>query len=324
MATNAFSGFEVRVARKDTAALDICLFELVDVDGKALPPFSAGSHIDVQLPNGLIRQYSLCNAPSESHRYLIAVLRDPASRGGSKAMHELVREGSLLRISTPKNHFPLAHESQGSLLIAGGIGVTPILCMAERLANVEAAFEMHYCARSRDRTAFVDRIESSPFASRVHYHFDDGEPGQKLDIAALASRCHEGAHLYVCGPRGFMEAVLGATRGAGWPESRLHHEFFSATVSHSQGDCSFEVELANSNRIVVVAKDATVAEALAAAGVALPTSCEQGVCGTCLTRVLAGEPDHRDAYLTPAEQSANDQFLPCCSRAKSARLVLDL
>src|SRR5439155_9757593 len=168
--------------------------------GRPLPPFSAGSHIDVHLPNGLIRQYSLCNDPRESHRYLIGVLRDASSRGGSAAMHDSVDEGDLLRISTPKNHFPLAHGATHSMLFAGGIGVTPILCMAERLATLGGSFEMHYCTRSRERSAFVDRIGQSTFASQVHFHFDDRDASQKLALGPLIGNPKSGVHLYVCGP----------------------------------------------------------------------------------------------------------------------------
>lgn len=314
----------VRVARKAVEAEGICSFELVSADGAPLPAFSAGSHIDMQLPGGLTRQYSLCNDPTETHRYLIAVLRDAASRGGSAAMHDAVNEGDSLTISTPKNHFALAHEAGSHLLLAGGIGITPLLCMAERLANVGAAFEMHYCTRSRPRTAFVERIARSAFAARVQFHHDDGAPEQRLDIAALLAERPGGRHLYVCGPKGFMDAVLGAARAQGWPESQLHYEFFSADVAPVAGDASFEVQLASSGRIVVVPADRSVVQALAEAGVTVATSCEQGVCGTCLTRVIEGEPEHRDLYLTPEEQAAGDQFLPCCSRARSARLVLDL
>jgi len=318
------SALTVRVAKKSTAALDICTFDLVDVNGAALPAFSAGSHIDVHLPGGVTRQYSLCNDPVESHRYLIGVLRDPATRGGSKAMHELVNEGDVLQISAPKNHFPLAHEAKRSVLLAGGIGITPILCMAERLAIAGAEFEMHYCTRSKERTAFIDRIASSRFASRVQFHFDDGPASQKLDIAALLATPQPGVHVYVCGPKGFMDAVLSTARARAWPEPQLHYEFFSAEVVKSASDASFQVKLASSGRIVVVPPDKTVVQALAEAGVEVATSCEQGVCGTCLTRVLEGEPDHKDLYLTPEEQAANDQFTPCCSRSKSAMLVLDL
>jgi len=314
----------VRVTHKAVEAEDICTFELSSTGDGPLPAFSAGSHVDVQVPGGLTRQYSLCNDPAESHRYLIGVLRDAASRGGSVAMHEQVQEGSVLQISPPKNHFALAHEAPRHLLLAGGIGITPILCMAERLARLGAAFEMHYATRSRARTAFVDRIGASSFASRVAFHFDDGAAPQKLDIAAVLAAQPEGTHLYVCGPKGFMDAVLGAARGSGWPEGRIHFEFFGAEVQVQAGDGSFEVQLASSGRVISVAPEQTVLAALAAAGVVVPSSCEQGVCGTCLTRLISGTPDHRDQYLLPEEQAAGDQFLPCCSRAKSPRLVLDL
>ncbi len=314
----------VRVARKAVEAEGICSFELVALDGAALPAFSAGSHVDVQVPGGLTRQYSLCNDPKETHRYQIAVLRDAASRGGSAAMHDAVHEGDTLTISTPKNHFALAHEAKSHLLLAGGIGITPLLCMAERLANTGAAFEMHYCTRSRVRTAFVERIAASSFAGSVHYHFDDGASVQKLDIPALLEQPQPGRHLYVCGPKGFMDVVLATARAAGWPEAQLHYEFFGAEVAQKADDGSFEVLLASSGRIVVVPPDRTIVQALAAEGIAVATSCEQGVCGTCLTRVIEGTPDHRDMYLTPEEQAAGDQMLVCCSRAASARLVLDL
>jgi vanillate O-demethylase ferredoxin subunit len=323
---NAGATLRVRVARKAVEATDICSLELVSVDGGALPGFSAGSHVDVHLPDGVVRQYSLCNDPAETHRYLIAVLRDPASRGGSVAVHDAVQEGDELQISAPKNHFALAHEAGHSLLLAGGIGVTPILCMAERLSVAGASFEMHYAARSRDRTAFVERIQGSAFADKVQFHFDDGAQEQRLELPALLARPRPGAHLYVCGPKGFMDAVLATARAAGWGEQQLHWEFFSAGAEAAPrtGDEAFEVQLASSGRVIMVAPDKTVTQALAEAGVEVLVSCEQGVCGTCLTRVLQGTPDHRDVYLTPEEQAANDQFTPCCSRAKSARLVLDL
>ncbi|HEU4460692.1 MAG TPA: PDR/VanB family oxidoreductase [Methylibium sp.] len=316
---------DVRVARKSVEAEGICSFELVSVDGAPLPSFSAGSHVDVRTPGGATRQYSLCNDPRETHRYLIAVLRDAASRGGSLAMHEQLREGDRLAISTPKNHFALDPAARSHLLLAGGIGITPLLCMAERLANVGAEFALHYAARSRARMAFVERIERSAYAARVQLHFDDGPAVQRLDLAKLLAGRAEGRHLYVCGPKGFMDAVLGGARAAGWPEAQLHYEFFSAEPQAARGgDAGFEVQLASSGRIVTVPADKTVVRALADAGVTVATSCEQGVCGTCLTRVIEGRPDHRDLYLTPEEQAAGDQFLPCCSRAESARLVLDL
>jgi vanillate monooxygenase ferredoxin subunit len=314
----------VKVLRRAVEAQDICSLELAAVDGSPLPPFAAGSHIDVHLPGGLTRQYSLCNDPGETHRYLIAVLRDPASRGGSVAVHEQVQVGDTLQISAPRNHFALAHEAESHLLLAGGIGVTPLLCMAERLARAGGRFEMHYCTRSAERTAFLQRIQASSYAAQVQFHHDDGPAAQRLDLAVLLARPVAGRHLYVCGPKGFMDAVLSTARAQSWPEAQIHFEFFGAEVAPSEGDTAFEVMLASSGRVIRVAPDRSVVAALAEAGVDLPTSCAQGVCGTCLTRVIDGTPDHRDLYLTPEEQAANDQFLPCCSRAKSARLVLDL
>ncbi|AOR73257.1 Vanillate O-demethylase oxidoreductase [Burkholderia stabilis] len=317
-------GLTVRVAAKHDEAADICSFELVRADGLPLPPFSAGSHIDVIVPGGPTRQYSLCNAPDENHRYRIAVLRDPKSRGGSAGMHDRVNAGDTLTISAPRNHFALAPGATHSLLLAGGIGVTPILCMAERLARIDASFDMHYCTRSRPRTAFLDRIARAPYAGRVQVHFDDEADSQRFDIAARLAVPEPGTHLYVCGPKGFMDAVLTTARASGWPEAQLHYEFFAADERQKDQDGRFEVEIASSGRVIVVEKNESVVQALAKAGIEIETSCEQGVCGTCATRVLAGEPEHFDLCLTPDERAANDQFLPCCSRSKTARLVLDL
>src|SRR5438093_4693360 len=207
---------DVRVARKATEAPDICTFELVSASGGSLPPFSAGSHIDVEVTPGLVRQYSLCNDPSEPHRYVIGVLRDPNTRGGSAGMHDLVAEGSTIRISEPRNHFQLVHDASRSVLLAGGIGVTPILCMAERLAIVGAEFEMHYCTRSQDRTAFRERILKSSFRENVHFHHDDGDPQQKLDLPAVLASPEEHTHLYVCGPGGFLDFVVSTAKAIGW------------------------------------------------------------------------------------------------------------
>lgn len=311
----------VRVAARRSEADGIVGFEFVDVHGRDLPPFEAGAHIDVYVPGGLVRQYSLCNAPGERHRYQIAVLRDAGSRGGSRSMHDAVSEGDAIRIGVPRNHFPLARHDAKPLLLAGGIGVTPILCMAEHLAATGAAFEMHYCARSRNRAAFVERIAASQWADNVRCHFDD-EHG-RLDLNALLAGAGADRHLYACGPQGFMSAVLDTTRSIGWGSNRLHYEYFTATPPPG-GGASFDVRLARSGSVVSIPADCTVTQALAAAGIDVPVSCEQGICGTCITRVLEGEPDHRDLFLSPEEQARNDQFLPCCSRAKSRVLVLDL
>jgi vanillate O-demethylase ferredoxin subunit len=317
------STLSVCVVRKKWEALDIRGFELARENGAPLPAFSAGSHIDVHLPGGAVRQYSLCNDPRETHRYTIAVLRDAGGRGGSKAIHDLVEEGDSLQISTPRNHFSLADGAAHHLLLAGGIGVTPVLSMAERLAAIGEPFAMHYCTRSRERTAFIERIQSSSFAESVFFHFDD-DLTSKFDLGATLASAPQGTHLYVCGPRGYMDAVLEKARAQRWPEERLHYEFFGALVERKDGDTSFDVRIASTGAVVRVTADCTVVKALADNGIELSTSCEQGVCGTCATRVLEGEPDHRDSYLTDEERAANDMFLPCCSRSRSPVLVLDL
>jgi vanillate O-demethylase ferredoxin subunit len=313
----------VKVLRRTQEAVGIVSLELARPDGSPLPAFSAGSHIDVQVPGGPVRQYSLCNDATENHRYRIAVLRDPASRGGSTGMHDAVREGDTLQISEPRNHFPLVH-ARKTLLFAGGIGVTPLLCMAQRLAAIGADFTLHYSTRSRDRTAFYDEIVASPFAQRVQFHFDDGEPGQILNVPAAIGAPDGDTHLYVCGPGGYINHVVQNAQGMGWPQDHIHLEYFSAAPQDHSADAAFDVTLASSGKTVRVAAGQSVVQALQAQGIEILTSCEQGVCGTCITRVLEGECDHRDLYFTDEEKAKNDQFTPCCSRAKSAVLVLDL
>ncbi|WP_239482768.1 PDR/VanB family oxidoreductase [Paraburkholderia sp. C35] len=315
---------KVTVVRKVKEATDICRFELAGLDGATLPAFSAGAHIDVHVNEDTVRQYSLCNPSHETHRYVIGVLRESASRGGSEAMHRDVKEGDVLTISEPKNHFPLAHDAKRTILIAGGIGVTPILCMAHRLSHVGAPFEMHYCARSADRLAFWSTIEQSPFASQVVLHLSDGDRSQLFDATSVLSAPSPDTHLYVCGPKGFMDMVIQTARSQGWAETAIHREYFAGSTVDTSSDRGFKVKLASSGQVIPIAPDESVVEALAKCGIDVPVSCEQGVCGTCLTRVLDGEPDHRDVFLTDAEHAANDQFTPCCSRSKSGLLVLDL
>ena len=314
---------EVVVTSRRTEAQDICSYELARADGAPLPPFSAGAHIDVHLPDGLIRQYSLCNHPEERHRYLIGVLNDPASRGGSLSLHQQIHEGSRLTISEPRNLFPLAHDARRSLLFAGGIGITPILCMAERLAHTGADFELHYCARASERAAFVQRLKASPFAERVFLHFDE-QPDTALDAAQVLAAPEATVHLYVCGPGGFMQHILDSARAQGWQEDCLHREYFSAAPVDSSADGCFSVKVASSGQVFEIPADKSVVQVLESHGIEIAVSCEQGICGTCLTRVLEGIPEHRDLFLTEQEQAVNDQFTPCCSRAKTPLLVLDI
>lgn len=313
----------VIVARKLHAATDICVFELVTHDGNALPAFTAGAHIDVQIGDGTTRQYSLCNDPRETHRYVIGVLREPQSRGGSIAMHAL-ETGDGLRISAPRNHFALVPDARDSVLLAGGIGITPLLSMAESLHGRSQRFELHYCTREPARAAFREQIEGSSLGPHVRLYFDSDPEDRRANLPAIIGLPNAGRHLYVCGPAGFIDAVLSAARALEWPESHVHKEYFAAATPPQIDGGAFRIRLASTGQVVEVGEHESVVESLAAAGVTIPTSCEQGVCGTCLTRVLSGQPDHRDVYLTDEERAANDQFLPCCSRSRTAELVLDL
>ncbi len=315
---------EVTVTSKQQEAEDIYTFELARCDDLDLPAFDPGAHIDVHLPNGLVRQYSLCNHPGETKSYLIGVLKDPASRGGSVALHEQVTEGDRLQISEPRNLFPLAEKAERSLLLAGGIGVTPILCMARTLAGAGEDFQMHYCTRSKSRTAFMQQIAQSDFAHQVHFHFDDETPEQHFDADRVLANPSAGTHLYVCGPAGFLDHVLERASAHGWPAEQVHREYFSASPEAHTDDASFELEIKSSGKLLTVPADKSPLEVLEEAGIAIPVACGEGVCGTCMTRVLEGEPDHRDRFLTEQERALNNQFTPCCSRAKSGRLVLDL
>jgi vanillate O-demethylase ferredoxin subunit len=314
------------VARKWREAADVHGFELADPEGRELPPFTAGAHVDIEIAPGLVRQYSLCNDPRRRDHYQIAVLRETASRGGSAALIERIEAGQRLKVSEPRNHFALEPSARKTVLIAGGIGVTPILCMAERLAHAGAPFELHYAARSPERAAFVQRIEASAFADRTKLYFSEGPAAARLDLEAVLADPVPGAHLYVCGPARLIEAALAVAKAKGWPASRVHREFFAPPEGEAQLSPAeaFEVEIASSGQVIAVPADRTATQVLAEHGVEVPTSCEQGVCGTCVTRVLDGVPDHRDFYLTADEQAAGDQITLCCSRAKTKRLVLDL
>lgn len=307
----------VRVTERRTEAQDIVAFVLEPVVG-TLPAYDAGAHIDVKLPNGLIRQYSLCGSPDRAGCYEIGVLRDAGGRGGSMSMHADVMVGSEIEISPPRNLFPMAGQ-QRALLFAGGIGVTPILAMADHLARRDGDFAMHYCTRSAVRAAFRHRIDASLFAERVTYHFDD-QPDTAMDTAALLAAPQAGTHIYVCGPDGFMDHVLATARAAGWPESNIHFERFSAPIAEPGDNDGFEIEIDGTGQVIAVPPSQTALDALAAAGFDIPASCEQGICGTCLTPVTDGIPDHRDMFLSAAEQAANDCFTPCCSRALTPRL----
>ncbi len=317
-----------RVRRKWLEAEEIVGLELARDDGGELPAFTAGAHIDVHVRPGLVRQYSLYNDPVERHRYLIAVARDPASRGGSVAIHDELREGDLLSVSAPRNLFPLVR-ARRVLLFGGGIGVTPLLCMAQQLAREHADFEFHYSTRTPERTAFRAMITDSAFASRVHFHHSHvnlapGATPDFLDPYGLLPDADDSTHVYVCGPSAFNDAILAAAADIGWQPDNLHCEHFGAAPTDTSGDAAFDVEIASTGETINVPAGRSIADLLVQHGFEVQVSCGQGVCGSCATGLLEGEPEHRDRFLNPEARLRNDEVMVCCARAKSGRLLLDL
>ena len=313
----------VKVNRIRAEARDIKSFELVSTNG-ALPGFAAGSHIDVEIAPGMTRQYSLCNGPDDNGRYLIAVKREPESRGGSRAMHERIREGDSLTISAPRNNFAVESGAGHHLLLAGGIGVTPILSMARHLLAARASFDVHYFSRSLEHTAFRDVLADPAFKGKVNFHYALEPDGLRAYLRKLLWFRAPDAHVYLCGPRPFMDLVE-ATAAATWPPESVHLEYFVADPRSLAGaQDEFQVTLARSGGTYTIASGCTIVEALGGHGIRIETSCEQGMCGTCLTGVLQGTPDHRDVFLSDAEKQANDRMTPCVSRARTPHLVLDL
>jgi vanillate O-demethylase ferredoxin subunit len=301
----------------ETAA--VRLIDLRDPDGGALPPFQPGAHVDLKLNGGLGRSYSLVGDPADGSRYLLGVQRDPQSRGGSRYLHDRARVGELVEVSPPANTFPLAEDAAVSVFIAGGIGITPILPMLDRLAALGRPFVLYYGVRDRNTLPFRSRLAGR--GDRVRTAFSREPGGRRLDIAAIVDAAPAEAELYCCGPRGMLDAFAKAT--AGRDPARIHVEHFSA-VEPAAVDGGFEVVLARSGRSVAVPPGRTILEALNAAGIEPKCSCVQGVCGTCETRVLDGVPDHRDVILTPGERADGGTMMICVSGAKTARLVLDL
>lgn len=307
---------QVRVKSATWEAPGIVSFELRALDGGALPAFTAGAHIDLSLPNALVRSYSLVNPQSERERYVIAVQKDRASRGGSAWVHEHLRPGDVLTINGPRNNFALEESAAHSLFIAGGIGITPIVSMTQRLTALGRPWELIYCARTRSAAAFAASL-----AGNVRFNFDEEPGGRMLDIAATVRAAPAGAHLYCCGPLPMLSAFEAAT--VHLPRERVHVEYFAAKEAPAVAG-GFTVVLAKSGREVAVPAGKTILEALLDAGLDVPYSCMEGVCATCETKVLEGIPDHRDLVLTDSEHAANQTMMICCSGSKSERLVLEL
>lgn len=299
------------------AAQGTRLYELRDPGGGDLPPFTAGAHVDVHLGNGLVRQYSLVNAPGERSRYVLGIKRDPRSRGGSEWIDRQWRVGDAVRVSLPRNHFPLHDGQAPAILIAGGIGVTPLLCMARSLQQSGRDWQLHYGVRTRADAMDLSYLEQA----RVHLHVDHEHEGQPMSVRDIVARAAADSHLYCCGPEPMLDVFEAIT--AARPRACVHVERFSTArpIASSGG---FFLELARSGMTVCVGPGERIVDALRRAGVNVETSCEQGVCGSCETRVLGGLPDHRDMLLSEEERAANRAIMVCCSGSLSDLLVLDL
>jgi phthalate 4,5-dioxygenase reductase subunit len=311
--------FGLEVARKEALASDIWLFELRDPAGAKLPPYSAGAHLTVMTPGGARRNYSLCGDPADRGAYRIAVKRDANGRGGSLAMADQLLAGQTLQVSLPRNNFELAERAGEFIFVAGGIGITPILSMMRHLkSSGQDKFRLYYCTRDAEATAFLETIQAE-FAGQAEIHHDYGDIGQALDLWPVFEK-PSSAHVYCCGPKGLMDSV--ADMSGHWPSGNVHFESFGVDAKAFAENSAFRARLARSGQTIEVAATQTLLEALRAADLRVPSSCESGTCGSCKTRLLGGIAEHRDMVL--AENEKNDFIMVCVSRALSPELELDL
>ncbi len=309
----------LRVMRNDKIADGIHILEFRDAGGQPLPEFSAGAHIAIQAPNGLLRKYSLCNDPAERDRYLVAIKREANGRGGSCNLIDNTKAGDELMVAPPVNDFGLPPRAQDFLFIAGGIGITPIMAMIREVLRQGKRFRLFYCSRSPETTAFLDELSAPEFKDQVTIHYDQGDPARSLDLKPVLAERKNREHLYCCGPRPLMEAVRAMTDH--WSSTAVHFEAFSEAETHKPTDKPFKLRLARSGEVLDVPTTKTILEVLRDHGLEVPSSCETGTCGTCRTKMLAGEADHRDLVL--AEHERADTIMICVSRAKSDEITID-
>jgi vanillate O-demethylase ferredoxin subunit len=314
---------EVVVAKKTIEAHNMASFELVAVDGGELPAFSPGSHIDVNIPGGFTRQYSLANAASERHRYLIGIWRDANSRGGSKALYDAVKEGDKLQISPPRNRFRVPSKTARALLLARGIGATAILSIADHLKAANLPFEFHYVFAGASPGSFKGLIDSSPYAADTKYYSELSADNQLLNPAQILADRPQDTQLFICGADWWQDPIIKLAKEAhGFTDERIHSERFTTKLAAPLLDKVFNITIKSSGKVLSIPGDQSVATYLNDNGVEVPTSCEQGMCGACKTKILEGDADHRDQGLEEVEK-AQGFFLPCVSRGKTD-LLLDL
>jgi phthalate 4,5-dioxygenase reductase subunit len=319
--THADTQMPLRIARITDAAEGIRSFELVQPDGSELPPFTPGSHVKVQVPNGLLRKYSLCNDPAERHRYVITVKRDAQGQGGSMSLCDQAKEGDTLPTSLPDNAFALVEDAKRYIFIAGGIGITPILSMIRSFGELPPApWKLYYLSRSPETTAFLEDLNAPEYKGKVVIHHDHGDPANSLDLWPVLERPTPGTHVYCCGPRGLMDAVR--DMAGHWSSKNVHFESFNEGGGVRPDDQPFTVRIAKTGQHFEVPVGQTILSVLRDHGCNVPSSCESGTCGTCRTRLVSGEADHRDMVLLPEEMDS--QIMVCVSRCKSSELVIDL
>ena len=320
--SNALTNPQLRVQAIRWQAQGVCSYELTDPSGAPLPEVEAGAHVDVHLSGGLVRSYSLAGDPKDSTHWLLGVLREAKSKGGSIAMHDQVRVGDLIEVGPVRNAFALSNQAHHSVLLAGGIGITPLKAMAHTLSASGASFELHYCARSPNHAAFVKELKTIAPAGRLHFHFDEGDPGKGLNIQAMLQDHQPGTHVYYCGPAGFMSACSEAT--SHWPKDAVHCEHFKApeVAPPDMPDGAFEVHLVKSGVTIQVGPDQTIVRAIELTGRRVSTSCLSGLCGACKVGYVDGEVDHRDYILNDEERT--HCLTVCVSRAKGKSLSLNL
>lgn len=315
----------LRVHRVTWEAPGVVSVDLRDPDGGSLPRVEPGAHLDLHLPGGLVRQYSLCGDPADAGVYRIGVLEVAGGRG-SGYVHGALRPGQLVTVGGPRNNFRF-DDASGYVFVAGGIGVTPILPMIRAASRAGRPWTLHYCVRSASRAPFLEALSAMP-GGEVVLHA--GAEGTRLSVERLLAEPRAGTLVYCCGPERLMTAVEAAA--ARWPEGSVRFEWFvprsdargaAGQGTGEEGDAPVEVVCARSGITVAVSADVPILDALAAQGIDVPCSCRQGICGTCETRVIEGDPDHRDSILTEAERAAGRTMMICVSRARTARLVLD-
>jgi vanillate monooxygenase ferredoxin subunit len=319
------SDLTLKIEKVSQETSNVKSYVLKDASGADLPAFTAGAHIDVMITqeDGTTdkRSYSLASDPADTSAYTLGILREAAGKGGSAFMHDKLGEGDIVEASNPKNHFPLDAEAEDNLLIAGGIGVTPILAMARTLAAQGASFNMHYAARAPEEMAFKADVEAV-CGENGHLYFDGGDPTKGVNLKELLANRPGGLHLYVCGPAGLIEAVRTTATEQGWPENTVHYEVFKPAELDGE-DVELQVTLTASGETYTIPAGETILDVLLDAGIDIDYDCKMGICGLCAVKVIDGDPDHRDYVLTEDERDDEKLFCPCISRTKSGNITLE-